>query len=88
MFEEQKAEPVIPGVQKTQVNQVGEAKMGFNQDMLLEEIFAGLNFGASTEAPPANPVGRVLSDMELSSIMQVEVERGSDLSAPYSQLGF
>ena len=55
--------------------------------MLFEEIFAGFTFTSETseEAPSA---GRRLNQMDLSSIVQAEIERGSELSAPYSKLGF
>ena len=52
--------------------------------MLLDEIFAGYTFSASTIASDT----RLLSDINLSSLVQVEVGRGSALSAPYSMLGF
>ena len=55
--------------------------------MLFEEIFAGFTFTSETaeEAPTA---GRRLNQMDLSSIIQAEINRGSDISAPYSKLGF
>ena len=55
--------------------------------MLLDEIFKGMNFQSDAAAPETNNI-RQLDNVDLSAFVQVEVERGSEFSAPYSQLGF
>ena len=55
--------------------------------MLFEDIFAGFTF-TSDIAEEAPSTGRRLNQMDLSSIIQAEINRGSDISAPYSKLGF
>ena len=59
--------------------------------MLLGEIFSGLQFVSdTTQTEPDLGLGRRLEDSEvdLAGLIQIEVERGSEISAPYSMLGF
>ena len=53
--------------------------------MLLDEIFAGVNFTTDNSSQNSN---RRLDNVDLSGFVQVEIERGSENSAPYFALGF
>lgn len=55
--------------------------------MQFDEIFGGMTFTSDT-SQAETPNARRLDTIDLSSIVQAEIERGSDLSAPYSMLGF
>jgi len=61
--------------------------------MLFDEIFAGMTLSAGTSADPAvpaaaGPSARRLDNVDLSGFVQIDVKRGSELSASYNKLGF
>lgn len=59
----------------------------FNQDIRFDDVLAGFTFTSdSNDSKAANL--RQLDTIDLSSIVQAEIERGSDISAPYSRLKF
>lgn len=61
--------------------------LSFDQDMLLEEVFSGFTF-TSDIGEDQTDLRRHLDNFDLSSLVQAEINRGSDISAHYSMLSF
>ena len=61
-------EPEVPKVEKAKVSKTGELALNFNQDMLLDEIFAGFTFSSGTTQEPKT-LGRRLDNLDLSSLV-------------------
>ena len=75
-------ESTNPKVISNRLNQLGDLTLRFDMPMLFEEVFEGYTFSSGPTAK------RNLQKVELSSVLQVDITRGSDTSAPSEKLVF
>ena len=71
-----------PKVISNSMTQLGDLTLRFDMPMLFDEVFEGYTFSSGPSAK------RNLQKVELSSVIQVDITRGSDTSAPPDKLVF